>query len=127
MPLEQVSNPAATHPALSRRFSVAPMMDWTDRHCRFFHRLMTRRAMLYTEMVTSAALVHGPKARLLVVTPTHQFPTGVRMSLKRRLSLLDWARSHDGWVVEDDYDGEFQYGAHRIPALTSLQGADRVL
>jgi GntR family transcriptional regulator/MocR family aminotransferase len=68
-----------------------------------------------------------PKARLLVTTPTHQFPTGVRMSLKRRLALLDWARAHDGWVVEDDYDGEFQYGAHRIPALTSLQGADRVL
>ena len=47
------------------RLSVAPMMDWTDRHCRYFHRLMTRRAMLYTEMVTSAAIVHGPKARLL--------------------------------------------------------------
>ncbi|MCB6176947.1 tRNA dihydrouridine(20/20a) synthase DusA [Rhodobacter sp. Har01] len=47
------------------RLSVAPMMDWTDRQCRFFHRLMTRRAMLYTEMVTSAAIVHGPVARLL--------------------------------------------------------------
>ncbi|WP_277818361.1 tRNA dihydrouridine(20/20a) synthase DusA [Paragemmobacter straminiformis] len=45
--------------------SVAPMMDWTDRHCRFFHRLMTRRAMLYTEMVTAPAVVHGPKDRLL--------------------------------------------------------------
>ncbi len=41
------------------------MMDWTDRHCRFFHRLMTRRAMLYTEMVTAPAVIHGPKARLL--------------------------------------------------------------
>lgn len=41
------------------------MMDWTDRHCRYFHRLMTRRAMLYTEMVTAPAIVHGPKARLL--------------------------------------------------------------
>jgi tRNA-dihydrouridine synthase A len=41
------------------------MMDWTDRHCRFFHRQMTRRAMLYTEMVTAAAILHGPKARLL--------------------------------------------------------------
>jgi GntR family transcriptional regulator/MocR family aminotransferase len=68
-----------------------------------------------------------PQARLVVVTPTHQFPSGVRMSLKRRLALLDWARSHQGWVVEDDYDGEFQYGAHRIPALTSLQQAERVL
>ena len=49
----------------AHRLSVAPMMDWTDRHCRFFHRLMTRRAMLYTEMVTAPAIVHGPKARLL--------------------------------------------------------------
>jgi tRNA-dihydrouridine synthase A len=49
----------------AHRLSVAPMMDWTDRHCRVFHRLMTRRAMLYTEMVTAPAIVHGPKARLL--------------------------------------------------------------
>ncbi len=41
------------------------MMDWTDRHCRHFHRLMTRRAMLYTEMVTAAAIIHGPRDRLL--------------------------------------------------------------
>lgn len=68
-----------------------------------------------------------PRARLLVTTPTHQFPSGVRMGLKRRLAVLDWARRHDAWVVEDDYDGEFQYGAHRIPALTSLPGAERVL
>ena len=47
------------------RLSVAPMMDWTDRHCRFFHRLMTKRAMLYTEMVTAPAVIHGPKPRLL--------------------------------------------------------------
>lgn len=56
-----------THPlaASAHRLSVAPMMDWTDRHCRVFHRLMTRRAMLYTEMVTAPAVVHGPKERLL--------------------------------------------------------------
>ena len=47
------------------RLSVAPMMDWTDRHCRGFHRLLSRRALLYTEMVTSAAIVHGDRARLL--------------------------------------------------------------
>ncbi len=50
---------------LAARLSVAPMMDWTDRHCRYFHRLMTRHAMLYTEMVTSPAVVHGPRERLL--------------------------------------------------------------
>ena len=46
-------------------FSVAPMMDWTDRHCRMFHRLMTRRGRLYTEMLTSGAILHGDRQRLL--------------------------------------------------------------
>ena len=41
------------------------MMDWTDRHCRFFHRLLTRRALLYTEMVTAEAVIHGDRERLL--------------------------------------------------------------
>jgi tRNA-dihydrouridine synthase A len=50
---------------LDRRFSVAPMMDWTDRHCRVFHRLMTRRARLYTEMLTTGAIIHGDRQRLL--------------------------------------------------------------
>ena len=55
------------HPALSRdlRFSIAPMMDWTDRHCRVFHRHLTRRARLYTEMLTTGAVIHGDRARLL--------------------------------------------------------------
>jgi tRNA-dihydrouridine synthase A len=47
------------------RFSVAPMMDWTDRHCRVFHRLMTRRGRLYTEMLTTGAIIHGDRQRLL--------------------------------------------------------------
>lgn len=52
-------------PTTAARLSVAPMMDWTDRNCRLFHRLMSRRALLYTEMVTAAAIVHGDRARLL--------------------------------------------------------------
>ncbi|AOG21923.1 MocR-like pyridoxine biosynthesis transcription factor PdxR [Acidovorax sp. RAC01] len=70
-----------------------------------------------------------PAARMAVVTPTHQFPTGVGMPLARRQALLQWARTHDAWVVEDDYDGEFQYGsaAQRVPALCSLPGSERVL
>ncbi|MBY4892014.1 tRNA dihydrouridine(20/20a) synthase DusA [Rhodobacteraceae bacterium N5(2021)] len=51
------------------RLSVAPMMDWTDRHCRFFHRLMSRDALLYTEMVTSAAVLNGDRDRLLAFNP----------------------------------------------------------
>jgi GntR family transcriptional regulator/MocR family aminotransferase len=68
-----------------------------------------------------------PDARMAVVTPTHQFPLGVRMSLARRQALLDWARTQRAWVVEDDYDGEFQYGDHRIPALCSMAHEARVL
>ena len=45
------------------------MMDWTDRHCRFFHRLLTRRALLYTEMVTTEAVMHGDRERLLGFDP----------------------------------------------------------
>jgi tRNA-dihydrouridine synthase A len=51
--------------ALDHTFCIAPMMDWTDRHCRFFHRLLTRRALLYTEMVTAEAVLHGDRERLL--------------------------------------------------------------
>ncbi len=53
-------------------FCVAPMMDWTDRHCRFFHRLLTRRSLLYTEMITTGAIIHGDRARLLEFDPAEQ-------------------------------------------------------
>lgn len=56
----------------ARRLSVAPMMDWTDRHCRFLHRLLSRNALLYTEMVTAAAVVHGARERLLRYSPEEQ-------------------------------------------------------
>jgi len=76
-------------------------------------------------------IAHGaarwPHAKLAVVTPTHQFPLGVRMSLARRTALLEWARVQRAWVVEDDYDGEFQYGPQRIPALCSMAHDARVL
>jgi tRNA-dihydrouridine synthase A len=50
---------------LGRKFSVAPMMDWTDRHCRMFHRQMTAHALLYTEMLTTGAVIHGDRAHLM--------------------------------------------------------------
>lgn len=56
---------AMSTPALSRRFCVAPMMDWTDRHCRSFHRLMSRRALLYTEMAVDLAVLRGDAMRLI--------------------------------------------------------------
>ena len=58
-----------TMPAPDRRLSIAPMMDCTDRHCRYFLRLITRRALLYTEMVPTGAILHGPRARLLRFDP----------------------------------------------------------
>lgn len=56
----------------AHRFSVAPMMDWTDRHCRMFHRQLTRHALLYTEMVTALAIRHGDRQRLLGFDPAEQ-------------------------------------------------------
>src|SRR5579883_3169016 len=58
-------NAHKTHRINNFVFSVAPMMDWTDRHCRVFHRLLSARARLYTEMLTGAAIVHGDRVRLL--------------------------------------------------------------
>ena len=61
-PMQNISPPLATD---VWRFSVAPMMDWTDRHCRAFHRILSRRARLYSEMVTTGAIIHGDRQRLL--------------------------------------------------------------
>jgi len=61
-------------------------------------------------------------ARLVYVTPAHQFPLGITMSLPRRLALLDWARKSDALIFEDDYDGEYRYSGRPVPAL---QGLDR--
>ena len=65
----------------------------------------------------------NPAARLIYVTPSHQYPLGVRMSLPRRLELLAWAERHDALILEDDYDGEFRYDAEPLPALASLDAA----
>ena len=63
---------------LTRKFSIAPMMEWTDRHCRYFHRLMTRHALLYTEMMTTGAVLHGDRARLLGFDPC-EHPVAVQL------------------------------------------------
>ncbi len=63
---------APAPPAKGKLFAVAPMMDWTDRHCRFFHRQLTGRALLYTEMVTAQAIRHGDRHRLLGFDPREQ-------------------------------------------------------
>jgi len=60
------------------------------------------------------------KARLVYVTPSHQFPTGVSMSLARRLELIDWARTHGAAIIEDDYDSEYRYSGAPLPSLQGL-------
>jgi GntR family transcriptional regulator/MocR family aminotransferase len=66
-------------------------------------------------------------ARLAVVTPAHQSPLSVSLSLARRVALLDWAAQNDAWIIEDDYDGEYRYLGRPLPALKSLDGEGRVI
>jgi len=73
------------------RFCVAPMMDWTDRHCRFFHRLLTRRARIYTEMITTAAVLRGDRARLLAYDPG-EHPLGLQLGGSDPRELAECAR-----------------------------------
>ncbi|MFC4455799.1 PLP-dependent aminotransferase family protein [Deinococcus sonorensis] len=68
-----------------------------------------------------------PAARLVYVTPSHQYPLAVRMSAARRLALLAWAEQHDALIIEDDYDSEYRYGAPPLPTLASLDRSGRVL
>ena len=63
---------------LDRRFCIAPMMEWTDRHCRYFHRLLTRHALIYTEMLTTGAVLRGDRARLLGFDP-FEHPVGLQL------------------------------------------------
>src|SRR5262245_50626181 len=76
---------------LSHRFCIAPMMDWTDRHCRFFHRLLTRRALIYTEMITTGAVLHGDRARLLAFDPA-EHPVAVQLGGSDPAALAQSAR-----------------------------------
>jgi GntR family transcriptional regulator/MocR family aminotransferase len=76
-----------------------------------------------------AGIKMDPNARFALVTPSHQSPLGVSLSLSRRYALLDWARAGDRWIIEDDYDSEYRYRGRPLPALKSLDtgGPGRVL
>jgi GntR family transcriptional regulator/MocR family aminotransferase len=67
------------------------------------------------------------EARLVYITPSHQYPTGVTMSLARRLSLLEWARRANAWIVEDDYNSEFRYSGRPLASLQNLDRSERVI
>ncbi|MDN0089179.1 PLP-dependent aminotransferase family protein [Yersinia nurmii] len=74
-----------------------------------------------------AAIDKVPDARAVIVTPAHQSPTGVALSLPRRLALLEWAAEQQSWIIEDDYDSEFRYQGRPLPSLKSLDRQGRVL
>src|SRR6266496_923959 len=79
------------HDLRTDRFSIAPMMEWTDRHCRFFHRLLTRRALLYTEMITTGAVLRGDRVRLLGFDPAER-PLAVQLGGSDARALAESAR-----------------------------------
>jgi tRNA-dihydrouridine synthase A len=82
------------------KFSVAPMMDWTDRHCRAFHRALTRRALLYTEMVTSAAVIHGKRDKLLGFHPGDH-PVALQLGGSDPRELAEAARIGAGFGYDE--------------------------
>jgi GntR family transcriptional regulator/MocR family aminotransferase len=78
-------------------------------------------------VVVSDGIRLAPRARAAVVTPAHQSPLCMSLSLPRRLALLDWAARDSTWIIEDDYDGEYRYVSRPLPALKSLDRNERVL
>src|SRR3954468_22261060 len=73
------------------RLSVAPMMDWTDRHCRVLHRTLSGRAMLYTEMLTTGAVLHGDRSRLLAFDRS-EHPVALQLGGSEPADLVEAAR-----------------------------------
>ncbi len=82
------------------RLSVAPMMDWTDRHCRYFHRQMSRHALLYTEMVTSPAVIHGDRDRLLGFDAT-EHPVALQLGGSDPAELAEATRIACGYGYDE--------------------------
>ena len=89
--------PTSARPDPQRwRICVAPMLDWSDRHCRYFHRLMSKRALLYTEMVTTGALIHGDVERHLQFNPEEQ-PLALQLGGSEPADLATCARVGAAW------------------------------
>ncbi|HDR2472011.1 TPA: PLP-dependent aminotransferase family protein [Enterobacter soli] len=78
-------------------------------------------------MDTGFLLRHHHDARFAIVTPSHQSPLAVTLSLPRKQQLLDWASQNEAWIIEDDYDGEFHYTRKVLPSLKSLDQHNRVI
>ena len=91
---------ANTATRLSRRFSIAPMMDWSDHHCRFFWRLLSKQALLYTEMVTTGALIHGDRERFLHFNP-EEHPVALQLGGSNPEELARCARWAEQWRYDE--------------------------
>ncbi len=78
-------------------------------------------------LVVDIGIERAPQARLVYLTPSHQFPLGVTMSLSRRLELLDWAKRANAYILEDDYDSEFRFATRPLATLQGLDNANRVI
>ncbi len=85
---------------MDRRLSIAPMMDWTDRHCRAFHRALTSRALLYTEMVTAPAVIHGDRERLLGFDPV-EHPVALQLGGSDPDQLAEAARIGEAFGYDE--------------------------
>lgn len=85
---------------MNRQFSVAPMMDWTDRHCRYFHRLLAPSARLYTEMVTTGAIIHGDREKLLNFNAA-EHPVALQLGGSEPEDLAECARIGEQWGYDE--------------------------
>lgn len=88
---------------------------------------MNNKKYIFQNIDESVATLENKKIDALLITPSHQFPTGKIMPIGRRIELLNYAQKNNGYIVEDDYDSEFKYYGRPIPALKSLDVPDRVI
>ncbi|HKT90567.1 MAG TPA: PLP-dependent aminotransferase family protein [Paraburkholderia sp.] len=108
---------------------------WTEDPCYWGVRSVLHVSGLNTRPIAvdseglnpSPADFTAPPPRLMLVTPSHQYPLGMVMSLARRRMLLEYARQHQCWIIEDDYDSEFRYGSRPLASLQGLDTAGQVI
>lgn len=78
-------------------------------------------------LVVETGIARAPQARLVYLTPSHQFPLGVAMSLARRLAVLDWAKTSGAYILEDDYDSEYRFTGRPLASLQGLDDSERII